>query len=176
MMHYNFVRIHKTLRVTPAMAAAVTDKLLEMSDMVKALEDWEAAKSILISIKAGQLGLKLDGLIDLSQMWPQRVGVSNCFELSIGGNNGTNPTLDCSGSAFRWRWFLYGPSVPLLWRGTRHYIGDCHYSASVEGLIVGEITALSRKSRLKKNLRHVLAGASLLIRQSYYVVLIPISN
>ena|ERR1700686_3984177 len=26
-MHYNFCRIHKTLRVTPAMAAGVTDKL-----------------------------------------------------------------------------------------------------------------------------------------------------
>jgi hypothetical protein len=26
-MHYNFVRIHKSLRMTPAMAARVTDKL-----------------------------------------------------------------------------------------------------------------------------------------------------
>ena len=26
-MYYNFVRIHKTLRVTPAMAAGVTDRL-----------------------------------------------------------------------------------------------------------------------------------------------------
>ena len=41
-MHYNFVRIHQTLRVTPAMAAKVTSKLWEMSDMVKVLEDWEA--------------------------------------------------------------------------------------------------------------------------------------
>lgn len=40
-MYYNFVRIHKTLKITPAMAAGVTDKLWEMSDMVKALEDWE---------------------------------------------------------------------------------------------------------------------------------------
>lgn len=40
-MHYNFVRIHQTLRVTPAMAAKVTGKLWEMSDMVKVLEDWE---------------------------------------------------------------------------------------------------------------------------------------
>ena len=42
-MHYNFVRIHQTLRVTPAMAAGVTPKLWEMSDMVKVLEDWEAS-------------------------------------------------------------------------------------------------------------------------------------
>jgi hypothetical protein len=42
-MHYNFVRIHQTLKVTPAMAAGVTEKLWEMSDMVKVLEDWEGA-------------------------------------------------------------------------------------------------------------------------------------
>jgi len=41
--YYNFVRIHKTLRVTPAMAAGVTDKLWDVSDIVKVLEDWEAA-------------------------------------------------------------------------------------------------------------------------------------
>ena len=44
-MHYNFVRIHQTLKVTPAMAAGVTPKLWEMSDMVKVLEDWEAAQA-----------------------------------------------------------------------------------------------------------------------------------
>jgi IS1 family transposase len=42
-MHYNFVRIHQTLKVTPAMAAGVTPKLWEMSDMVKVLENWEGA-------------------------------------------------------------------------------------------------------------------------------------
>jgi hypothetical protein len=31
---YNFVRIHKTLRVTPAMAAGVTDKLWDLTDIV----------------------------------------------------------------------------------------------------------------------------------------------
>jgi IS1 family transposase len=44
-MHYNFVRIHQTLRCTPAMAAGVTPKLWELADMVKVLEDWEAASS-----------------------------------------------------------------------------------------------------------------------------------
>jgi IS1 family transposase len=43
-MHYNFVRIHQTLKITPAMAAGVTSKLWEMSDMVKVLEDWESAE------------------------------------------------------------------------------------------------------------------------------------
>jgi IS1 family transposase len=32
-MHYNFVRIHKTLRVTPAMAAEVSDRLWNISDI-----------------------------------------------------------------------------------------------------------------------------------------------
>lgn len=41
-MHYNFVRIHQTLKITPAMAAGVTKKLWEMSDLVQVLEDWEA--------------------------------------------------------------------------------------------------------------------------------------
>jgi len=44
-MHYNFVRIHQTLRCSPAMAAGVTTKLWELSDMVKVLEDWEARKA-----------------------------------------------------------------------------------------------------------------------------------
>jgi IS1 family transposase len=41
-MHYNFVRIHQTLKVTPAMAAGVTARLWEMFDMVEVLEKWEA--------------------------------------------------------------------------------------------------------------------------------------
>ena len=63
---------------------------------------------------------------------------------------GVNPTLGCSDSPFRRRWFLYGPSIPLFWRGPQHDIGDRHYSPSVAGLIFREITALSRKSGLKK--------------------------
>lgn len=41
-MHYNFVRIHQTLRCTPAMAAGVTDTLWELGDLVRVLEEWEA--------------------------------------------------------------------------------------------------------------------------------------
>src|SRR5271166_4199182 len=37
MMYYNFVRIHQTLRCTPAMAAGVTKQLWELSDVVKVL-------------------------------------------------------------------------------------------------------------------------------------------
>jgi hypothetical protein len=36
--YYNFVRIHKTLRITPAMAAGVTDRLWEVSDIVALLQ------------------------------------------------------------------------------------------------------------------------------------------
>ena len=43
-LYYNFVRIHKTLKVTPAMAAGVTDRLWEVADMVNVLESWEASK------------------------------------------------------------------------------------------------------------------------------------
>jgi IS1 family transposase len=45
-MYYNFVRIHQTLKVTPAMAAGVTDRLWEMSDLVGVLEAWERGKSL----------------------------------------------------------------------------------------------------------------------------------
>lgn len=42
MMYYNFVRIHKTLRVTPAMAAGVTDRLWEIADIAMLVEQAEA--------------------------------------------------------------------------------------------------------------------------------------
>lgn len=45
-MYYNFVRIHKTLRMTPAMAAGVTDRLWEIGDIVKVLEAWEASDGV----------------------------------------------------------------------------------------------------------------------------------
>jgi hypothetical protein len=41
-MHYNFVRTHQTLIISPAMATGVTSKLWEMCDLVKVLEEWEA--------------------------------------------------------------------------------------------------------------------------------------
>ncbi|QXX74740.1 IS1 family transposase [Methylovirgula sp. HY1] len=38
MMYYNFVRIHSKLRVTPAMAAGVSDRLWEVADIVALVE------------------------------------------------------------------------------------------------------------------------------------------
>jgi len=41
-MHYNFCRIHKTLRVTPAMAAGVTDRVWDMTDIAALIAAQEA--------------------------------------------------------------------------------------------------------------------------------------
>jgi IS1 family transposase len=44
-MYYNFCRIHKTLRVTPAMAAGVTDRLWDVKDIVALIEAKESAET-----------------------------------------------------------------------------------------------------------------------------------
>lgn len=41
-MHYNFCRIHKTLRVTPAMAAGVSDHVWTIDEIVRLVEQAEA--------------------------------------------------------------------------------------------------------------------------------------
>jgi hypothetical protein len=41
-MFYDFCRIHKTLRVTPAMEARVTERLWEVSDIVALVDAAEA--------------------------------------------------------------------------------------------------------------------------------------
>ena len=40
------IRIHKTLRTTPAMATGVTKRLWEIGDIVDVLEAWEASPKI----------------------------------------------------------------------------------------------------------------------------------
>jgi IS1 family transposase len=42
---YNFVRLHKTLRVTPAMAAGVTDHLMGYDDLVAMIDQWDEANN-----------------------------------------------------------------------------------------------------------------------------------
>lgn len=44
-MNYNFCRIHKTLRVSPAMAAGVTDKLWSLEDVVNMTDAYFAEES-----------------------------------------------------------------------------------------------------------------------------------
>jgi IS1 family transposase len=41
-MYYNFCRIHQSLRITPAMAAGVTNKLWSIDDIIKLLDEKEA--------------------------------------------------------------------------------------------------------------------------------------
>ncbi len=41
---YNFVKMHKTVKMTPAMAANVTDKLWSMDDLVALVDEHDAAK------------------------------------------------------------------------------------------------------------------------------------
>lgn len=43
-IYYNFVRVHKTLRTTPTMAANVTKRLWEIGAIVDVLEASESAK------------------------------------------------------------------------------------------------------------------------------------
>lgn len=43
-MHYNFVRVHQTLRCTPAMAAGVSKTLWSIEDIVNLLNDAESLK------------------------------------------------------------------------------------------------------------------------------------
>jgi len=42
-VHYNFARIHQSLRITPAMAAGLTDHVWELSEIIGLLETEEAA-------------------------------------------------------------------------------------------------------------------------------------
>jgi hypothetical protein len=43
---YNFIKIHRTLRMTPAMAAGVTKRLWEVDDLVTLWEDYERGEAI----------------------------------------------------------------------------------------------------------------------------------
>lgn len=38
-MHYNYCRIHQTLRVTPAMEAGVTDHVWELEELIELLKE-----------------------------------------------------------------------------------------------------------------------------------------
>jgi hypothetical protein len=43
---YNWIRIHKALRVTPAMAAGLTERLMEMEDVVRLIDDAEMQATV----------------------------------------------------------------------------------------------------------------------------------
>ena len=43
---YNWVRLHKTTRVTPAMAAGLTDKVMGMADVVSLIDEYDERRKI----------------------------------------------------------------------------------------------------------------------------------
>lgn len=54
LMYYNFVRIHQSLRITPAMAAGVTNRLWSIKDMVALLELEERKEIEMGALKRGR--------------------------------------------------------------------------------------------------------------------------
>ena len=59
--HYNFCKIHKTLRVTPAMEAGLTDHVWELDELVELLEEKEK--------KGEGIKLNLSSLADHKLLW-----------------------------------------------------------------------------------------------------------
>src|SRR5213078_1874054 len=59
-MYYNFVRIHKTLRVTPAMEAGLSDHVWELEELVGLMEARERAVIGTEANKRGPYRLKRD--------------------------------------------------------------------------------------------------------------------
>ena len=59
-MYYNFVRLHQTLKVSPAIAAGVTDRLWEMVDIIDVLDAFEAKRKrepkVRFQIEAWRIG------------------------------------------------------------------------------------------------------------------------
>ena len=53
-VYYNFVRIHMTLKETPAMAAGVSDRLWSVDDMVKLVEGYEERRALSKKRKAAR--------------------------------------------------------------------------------------------------------------------------
>jgi IS1 family transposase len=54
-LFYNFVRIHKTLRMSPAMAAGVSDRLWDIKDIARLIEDFEERKLTAKRQRAGTI-------------------------------------------------------------------------------------------------------------------------
>jgi len=45
-MHYNSVRIHQTLSVTPAMEAGVTERICSLEDVIRLVDEWAASQKV----------------------------------------------------------------------------------------------------------------------------------
>jgi hypothetical protein len=45
---YNFIRIHKTLRMTPAMESGIADHLSSFEDLVGIIDEWKVSQKKVI--------------------------------------------------------------------------------------------------------------------------------
>src|SRR5471032_3262952 len=65
-MHYNYVRIHTSLRVTPAMAAGVAHKLWSMGDVVRIVDEADLKgyqiRATRLAMRAHPAGISLAAL------------------------------------------------------------------------------------------------------------------
>jgi hypothetical protein len=43
-VRYNFIRIHKTLRVRPEMESGIVDRLFSFEDLIGIVDEWEASQ------------------------------------------------------------------------------------------------------------------------------------
>jgi hypothetical protein len=57
-MHYNFCRVHQTLRVTPAMEAGIADHVWEIEELVALVENEERAAVARGEMKRGKYKIK----------------------------------------------------------------------------------------------------------------------
>jgi hypothetical protein len=60
-MHYNYCRVHQTLRVTPAMEAGLSDHVWEIDELVGLLEADEAKLIANGAMKRGKYKSKTPG-------------------------------------------------------------------------------------------------------------------
>ena len=67
---YNFIKIRRTLRTSPAMAAGITDRLWEVSDLVAL---WEAEERGL-----ERAGIRKSGVVDLGALNSPRATMHSC--------------------------------------------------------------------------------------------------
>jgi hypothetical protein len=69
-MYYNFVRLHQTLKVSPAMAAGVTDRLWEMTDVVDMLDAFEAKRKREPNVRFDIEEWRIGGGFYITATWP----------------------------------------------------------------------------------------------------------
>ncbi len=76
-MYYNFVRLHQTLKVSPAMAAGVTDRLWEMVDVVDVLDAFEVKRKrqpkVIFNVESWRIGTGYYVTVTVPDSEPVRV-------------------------------------------------------------------------------------------------------